>query len=393
MALHLKLDGVKASPLAVAHVTESLGGGVVTSLARLTMRQAEQGMSVTLYFTRRDDTPPLAELEEIFGPRVALVEAPSGSRSMVAHGLWIMSTVRGVIMRTADVIHFHSSVGGAFGRLALFGRRRGPVSFYSPHGFSFLRTDYSPTVRSAYRIVEQLLGRYGHSQLVLVSRSEAEVATRVLRTSRCFVISNGVALDALPPRECDPEEHLPVVAMVGRIAYQKAPWKFAEVARHFRGRARFVWIGDGDNDGFNDDLAEANIEKTGWLTYPEALRTLATADVLLFLTLWEGMPLAVMEAQSIGIPVIASNIVGNVDIVENGRTGFLVDTVEEAIACLERLIGERGLAEQFYQEALRVRETRWSDIHLGIDSCELYGGRLPAYTASETQARGVIIST
>ncbi|MDF2442005.1 MAG: hypothetical protein JWR01_208 [Subtercola sp.] len=393
MALQLNQDQAASRPLAVAHVTESLGGGVVTSLARLTMRQAEQGMSVTLYFTRREDTPPFAELRDVFDPSVTLVEAPAGSGSMLAHGLWIMSKVRGEIAATAHIIHFHSSVGGAFGRAALLGRRHPPASFYSPHGFSFLRTDYSPAIRNLYRLVERALCRWTPSHLVLVSRSEADVATRVLKTGACFVVSNGVSLERLPAREFDGEEHLPVVVMVGRIAYQKAPWKFAEVARHFTGRARFVWIGDGDNDEFATVLVDARIEKTGWLTYPEALTQLARADVLLFLTLWEGMPLAVMEAQSIGIPVIASNIVGNVDIVDHGRTGFLVDTVAEAIDSLERLLAEDGLAERFYREAMEVRASRWSDIHLGVDSAELYSGRLPAYVPSETLARGVIIAT
>ncbi|RFA15802.1 hypothetical protein B7R21_03615 [Subtercola boreus] len=393
MVLYLNHDQSAAGPLVVAHVTESLGGGVVTSLARLTTRQAELGMAITLYFTRREDTPPLAELREIFDPAVSLVEAPAGSESLLAHGLWIMSKVRREISSSADVIHFHSSVGGAFGRAALLGRRRSPRSFYSPHGFSFLRTDYSPAIRNLYRVVERALCRWAPSNLVLVSRSEADVATRVLKTGTCFVVSNGVCLEGLPVREFDREEHLPVVAMVGRIAYQKAPWKFAEVARHFRGRARFVWIGDGDNNEFSAELADAGVEKTGWLTYPDALLQLAKADVLLFLTLWEGMPLAVMEAQSIGIPVIASNIVGNVDIVDDGRTGFLVDTVADAIDSLERMLGEHGLAERFFREALQVRSSRWSDLHLGVDSADLYSGRLPAYSRSETRAPSVILTT
>lgn len=391
--MQLNREEATASPLSVVHVTESLGGGVVTSLARLTLRQVEQNMHVTLYYTRRDDTPPADELAAIFGTGVALIEAPAGDRSMLAHGLWIMSKVRGEISSSADIIHFHSSVGGAFGRIALVARRRRPDSFYSPHGFSFLRTDYSPPVRQLYKVVEKMLGKHGPSRLVLVSPSEAEVAARVLKTTSCFVVSNGVALSALPEREFPTEGHLPIVAMVGRIAYQKAPWKFAEVARHFRGRARFLWIGDGETDEFATVLQAAGVEKTGWLTYPEALSQLARIDILLFLTLWEGMPLAVMEAQSMGIPVVASNIVGNVDIVEDGRTGFLVDTVAESIDAVERLISEQGLARRFHDEAMAVRESRWSDVHLGIDSAELYSGTLPAYTPSERAVRGAIIST
>ncbi|PPF82230.1 hypothetical protein C5B96_09765 [Subtercola sp. Z020] len=393
MTMQLNREAATGSPLSVAHVTESLGGGVVTSLARLTLRQVEQQMRVTLYFTRRDDTPATAELAGIFGTGVTLVEAPAGDTSMLAHAIWIMSKVRGEIATSADIIHFHSSVGGAFGRLALTGRRRKPASFYSPHGFSFLRTDYSPPVRQVYRVIESVLGRHGPSQLVLVSPSEAEVATRVLKMAHCFVVSNGVALDALPHREQRPADGLPIVAMVGRIAYQKAPWKFAEVARHFRGRARFLWIGDGETDEFAADLDDAGVEKTGWLSYPAAMAQLARIDILLFLTLWEGMPLAVMEAQSMGIPVVASNIVGNVDIVDDERTGFLVESVREAIDSVERLLSEEGLAERFSAEALAVRESRWSDVHLGVESAELYSGTLPAYTPSVRAARRAIIST
>ena len=34
--------------------------------------------------------------------------------------------------------------------------------------------------------------------------------------------------------------------MIGRICYQKAPWRFAAVAEALHGQARFVWVGDGD---------------------------------------------------------------------------------------------------------------------------------------------------
>ena len=62
------------------------------------------------------------------------------------------------------------------------------------------------------------------------------------------------------------------------------------------------------------------------------LEDIADASVYLTTARWEGLPLAVLEAMSLGIPVVASDVVGNRDAVEEGVTGYLYPLGDVKIA-------------------------------------------------------------
>ena len=56
------------------------------------------------------------------------------------------------------------------------------------------------------------------------------------------------------------------------------------------------------------------------------------SDIYLSTSLYEGLPLSILEAMSVGLPIIASNVVGNLDTVENGINGYLYDLNDYSIA-------------------------------------------------------------
>ena len=85
-------------------------------------------------------------------------------------------------------------------------------------------------------------------------------------------------------------------------------------------------IGDGPLMGALRERAAAlgladRVELAGSLPRPAALERLAALDVLLVPSLWEGMPLAPLEAMAIGVPVIASRVGGLPEIIADGADG------------------------------------------------------------------------
>src|SRR5690606_2961157 len=89
----------------------------------------------------------------------------------------------------------------------------------------------------------------------------------------------------------------------------------------------FVWIGDGE---FRESITAENIRVTGWFFHPEEIfREINKIDVYMQTSLWEGLPIAVLEAMALKKPVVATNIIGNKDIIISGETGFLFDKIEE----------------------------------------------------------------
>ena len=79
------------------------------------------------------------------------------------------------------------------------------------------------------------------------------------------------------------------------------------------------------------------------------------ADLFVFMSLQEGLPVALMEAMACRLPVICSDIRGNHDLIQNGKNGELVEQKPEAIAeAIEKLRLDASLRERYAQEAART---------------------------------------
>ena len=118
------------------------------------------------------------------------------------------------------------------------------------------------------------------------------------------------------------------IISVGRLSIQKNPKLFNDIALEFNDNpnVQFIWCGDGE---LKSELTSPNIKCTGWIERKELENYLSNADIYLSTSLWEGLPLSVLEAMSIGLPMVLSNCVGNRDLVENN--GFLYNNKIEAI--------------------------------------------------------------
>lgn len=96
----------------------------------------------------------------------------------------------------------------------------------------------------------------------------------------------------------------------------------------------FQWIGGGELSSSVEDLRRqtgtmANLSITGWLPQKEAQAHLLKADIFVHFSRWEGLSNAVLEALAAGLPVVASDIPGNREVVSPGVTGFLARDEED----------------------------------------------------------------
>lgn len=139
---------------------------------------------------------------------------------------------------------------------------------------------------------------------------------------RVRVLHCGVDTDAF--RVADPvaararlgiDRHAFVIGHVGRFAEPKNHRFMVEVARAVAGRdvnARFLWVGDGPLRGeIRARVAAVGLERR--VVMPGASREvstlLAAMDAFAFPSLWEGMPLGLVEAQAAGLPCVVSDVV------------------------------------------------------------------------------------
>jgi glycosyltransferase involved in cell wall biosynthesis len=243
-----------------------------------------------------------------------------------------------------DVVHTHSSKTGILGRLA--SRFAGVKSvLHTVHGFAFPFAK-SRTSKALYTGLEYLSAKICDG-LIVLNKSDYDVARNVLHVpaSKIHLVPNGVDSSQLMPppsfqRQVFRKEIFKVntnndiiVGMVGRLWQQKNPEILIRSAAALISRGshnlKFIFVGEGELQDECVQLAESlQINKhlifLGWRE--DVALILNSIDIFVLPSLWEGMPLAILEAMACSLPVVASNISGNNDLVEHGINGYLFET-------------------------------------------------------------------
>ncbi|MEW6584975.1 MAG: glycosyltransferase family 4 protein [Nitrospirota bacterium] len=361
------------------HVTESFGAGTFTVLSQIVNGLDPREYDISIVYSLRPETP--SDFRDRFDSTVQLIHLPMVRKVNPAMDVTSLFRLwRILVEEKPDVVHLHSSKAGVLGRIAarFSGVRR---VFYSPHGFSFLRQDIDKKARSFYRLFERTASRFGGT-VIACSEGEFDVAKSL--APRTVKINNAVDVDAIDRLIGSPSPHKAdgkrqtTIGINGRITPQRAPALFGGIAKDISrarpGLVRFLWIGGGEEI---DDLQDSPVEITGWLSREDALRKLAAeVDVYLHTSLWEGMPIAVLEAMTVGKPVVATDVIGNRDAVIHGKTGFLCSDLNEFTRRLFNLIDDPRLRDQL-GSAGRARVKRDFSLPLMIQRISaLYEGKL-----------------
>ncbi len=257
-----------------------------------------------------------------------------------------------------DLVHTHSSKAGVLGRVAA--RSLGVPTLHTAHAWSF--SDGQPPSRVALAVpVEAALGRIT-DRFIAVSAADEEVALRwhVARPGQVAVIHNG--LSDVPERGVPDAAH-PVVVMAARMAAPKDHLGLLEaVARVPNLRLRFA------GDGPDRPTIEAAVDRLQLRDRVELLgvrddvpAVLAGAQIAALISRQEGFPLAVLEGMRAGLPVVASDVGGIREAIQDGREGFLVPRGDVVRLCgrLSQLADDPALRRRMGLSARSTWEARF----------------------------------
>lgn len=367
----------------ILHVTDASSSGVlaaVTSFARA--QAAEPGCEATFAYVPRHDSPELSAIQEMASPAVRVERLTASARAAVP----VLAARLPLLLARGryHVIHVHSSRAGLLGRIAALATGRRSRAVYSPHCFAFDRTDGAAAKLAVFRGLEQA-GTLVGPRLVLCSASEEELARRTLPGVRTAVLANSVDTRALSDlaqrvraerRTAGAERPLRIVH-VGRIAAQKRPAEFARIAADWTRRAgsdpdalpaaEFRWLGEGDRA-----LLGPEVSVSGWLSPAQLHAELAEADLMLFTSAGEGMPISVIEAQAMGVPAVGHAVTGVTDVVRDATTGILAEGTDELAVALERLARDTD-------ERSRMSEAAAAHARTSFDTSDLAARSFAAY--------------
>jgi glycosyltransferase involved in cell wall biosynthesis len=132
----------------------------------------------------------------------------------------------------------------------------------------------------------------------------------------------------------------PLVGMVARLAPEKVPADFLALAKAVGPMATFVLVGDGPLREELQKQAGSNVVFAGFRDDMPAVY--ASLDILVQPSYREGMPMTILEAMASGVPVVATRVGAAADVIEDGRTGVLVDAgdVEAMTAAVTGLLAD-----------------------------------------------------
>lgn len=366
----------------ILHVTEALGGGVANSVSQLANIQSADGSEVIVCHSVRQDTPSVEKLHQLFPAPIRRIVVPMVTHVSMRDDLVAMARLKRLFAELEpDVIHLHSSKAGVLGRIAARALGWQDRVFYSPRGFSFLRQDVSKGKQVLYLLFERIAARLG-GVLIGCSESEVEIAQSVVRHPKVRLVENSVRMEKIFPK---PEVARSLVRVItsGRICYQKAPWRFRELASRLSAEAsRFVWIGDGElrKDLLLEKELPNNLEILGWMEREGVLMELSLSDIFVLPSLWEGMPLALIEAQATGLPAVVMDVVGCRDVVRHGQTGFVCGSMGEVVEKVRLLIRDDKLRTEMGREARRMALERFSVERMHRKMTAVYGiTDIPSY--------------
>lgn len=332
----------------ILFVVESFATGVYSVVRDIACGLPGEQCSILVVHSIRSDTPS-SYASDFARPHIRLHYLPLGSPISSVRGIFKLRNI--IASFQPDVVHLHSSKAGFIGRLAVRNSRSRKI-YYSPHGFSFLRRDVGKLKRKLFFLLELFADRIGGGTIIAVSQGELAEALRI--TSHARVINNFIEMPRIP-QSIRQAEGKPIIATCGRIMPQKHPAMFNALALKFQ-NCRFLWIGDGP---LRHELTANNMIVSGFLSRKEAMELVSRAIMYVQPSLWEGMPVSVLEAMAAGVPVAASDIIGNRDIIRHGKTGLLFPP-DDLIACVEavaELLEHRELRETIGRQAREyVRE-------------------------------------
>lgn len=249
--------------------------------------------------------------------------------------LALIEIYRFIKKNNIDIVHTHSSKAGILGRYAA---RFAKVNFiiHTVHGWSF--NDYQPNfIRYIFIGLERLAAQFTHKLLVVSYYDKQKgLANRIGQEDKYVIIRYGIDYAEFFKRDRKIKEELGinntdlVVAMISCFKPQKSPQDFIKLAflvNKIQPDVKFLLVGDGILRKRTQELIDRfNLEKcvilTGWRR--DVYRILSATDIFVLTSLWEGLPITVLEAVASSIPVVATHTGGIAEVIIDGKTGFLI---------------------------------------------------------------------
>lgn len=245
-----------------------------------------------------------------------------------------------------DIIHSHGNGAGLYSRILKLCCPRVKVA-HTYHGISDVYSSKFKFVVS--KIIGVLLSPLA-DLYVCVSNGEKRMALdrNFSKDKNTVVIYNGIKDSYFVNHRNIGQSPFKIMTL-SRFDYPKNMDCMFRIAKNLAGRddVRFIWVGDGeDKERLEQQTRVENvpIDFIGFTTDP--MKYLLSSDLYLSTSRFEGLPYGLIEAASVGLPIVASDVKGNNEVVQDGYNGFLFKEESEAIKQIETILSDKMKYQQ-----------------------------------------------
>ncbi len=255
----------------------------------------------------------------------------------------VIGLIKIVKSERPSVIHCHSAKAGLIGRIV--GAITKTSVLYTPHAFSYLSAE-NKLKKWLYLTIERYTKFQKNTKLLAISNSEKERGVNEVKYSpeNVFVWHNSIK-----PIEIEVEKPSDkFISLIGRPSYQKnieMMVRAIELVKIEISTIKLKIIGVGYHSpnikALETLISELNLKKNidiiAWGDRVSVLKEIKRSEFLVSTARYEGLPLALIEALSLGKPCVVTEVDGNKDLITDSYNGFLVDN-EDHIALAQKII-------------------------------------------------------
>jgi glycosyltransferase involved in cell wall biosynthesis len=247
------------------------------------------------------------------------------------------------------IIHTHTAKAGFLGRLAAMSTFKKQIRIHTFHGH--LLEGYFGTLKTYFIVlVERFLSRYTNTLVSVGIKVKLDLLKAKIGNEEKFrVIGPGLKLKEIPDRNSslvslNLDERNFSIVWIGRVVEVKAPIRIIEVAIETVSQnlnVHFYVVGDGPLLGqLKEEVNSLNLPVTflGWQS--EIEKILSFSDLVMLTSKNEGTPVALIQAQMAGVPVLSSDVGSVPEVLINNKTGYYMPYSPKDFTDRIRLLSE-----------------------------------------------------
>ena len=286
-----------------------------------------------------------------------------------------------VKLNSIDIVHAHGKGAAFIARvLKIFSGKSIVITFHGMH-----IQCYGKIYQKFYILYENIFGKID-DHTIFVSNGELEYArkNKIYIGKKYSIINNAVKNKKLRKIHKNFEDYFVSnynlskkvnIISVCRLVDQKNIFEIFRIAKILKNYDFFV-LGGGDllykAKLFLKEQNILNVHLLG--EKKDVFRYLDFADLFLSTSLYEGLPISLLEAMSIGLPIVATNVSGNKDVVTHNHTGLLYELNDVFLAAkyIDLLIKDHSLNIKFTNNSQKIQRAFYSTKNFSENYIKLY---------------------